>query len=98
TLREAFTSVRQTKKKGNVMTTNDTYLAVFLSSKTNPKRKAWDALPEGCAATLCEWQPRPFLLCPLINYSTAEASLSRQPGKSLSASFVKLTNARANSR
>ncbi len=28
------------------MTTNNTYLAVFLGSKTSPKRKAWDALPE----------------------------------------------------
>lgn len=25
---------------------NDTYLAVFLGSKTSAKRKAWDALPE----------------------------------------------------
>jgi hypothetical protein len=29
------------------MTTNDTYLAVFLGSKTSPRRAAWDALPEG---------------------------------------------------
>jgi len=28
------------------MSTNDTYLAVFLGSKTSLKRKAWDALPE----------------------------------------------------
>ena len=28
------------------MSTNNTYLAVFLGSKTSPKRKAWDALPE----------------------------------------------------
>ena len=28
------------------MTTNDTYLAIFLGSKTSPQRKAWDALPE----------------------------------------------------
>ena len=28
------------------MSTNDTYLAIFLGSKTSPKRKAWDALPE----------------------------------------------------
>jgi hypothetical protein len=29
------------------MTTNNTYLAVFLGSKTSPRRVAWDALPEG---------------------------------------------------
>jgi hypothetical protein len=29
------------------MTTNNTYLAVFLGSKTSPRRTAWDALPEG---------------------------------------------------
>jgi hypothetical protein len=29
------------------MSTNDTYLAVFLGSKTSPRRVAWDALPEG---------------------------------------------------
>lgn len=28
------------------MSTNDTYLAVFLGSKTSPRRAAWDALPE----------------------------------------------------
>ena len=28
------------------MTTNDTYLAVFLGSKTNPRMKAWMALPD----------------------------------------------------
>ena len=28
------------------MSTNDTYLAVFLGSKTNPRMKAWMALPE----------------------------------------------------
>jgi len=28
------------------MSANNTYLAVFLGSKTSPKRKAWDALPE----------------------------------------------------
>ena len=27
------------------MSTNDTYLAVFLGSKTSAHRKAWDALP-----------------------------------------------------
>ncbi len=29
------------------MTTNNTYLAVFLGSKTSPQRATWDALPEG---------------------------------------------------
>ncbi len=29
------------------MSTNDTYLAVFLGSKASPRRAAWDALPEG---------------------------------------------------
>ena len=28
------------------MSSNNTYLAVFLGSKTNPRRAAWDALPE----------------------------------------------------
>jgi hypothetical protein len=28
------------------MATNDTYLAVFFGSKTNPRMKAWMALPE----------------------------------------------------
>ena len=28
------------------MTTNDTYLAVFLGSKASPRMKAWTALPE----------------------------------------------------
>ena len=28
------------------MATNDTYLAVFLGSKTSPRRQAWMALPE----------------------------------------------------
>jgi len=28
------------------MSTNDTYLAIFLGSKTSAKRAAWDALPE----------------------------------------------------
>ena len=28
------------------MSTNDTYLAVFLGSKTSPRWKAWQALPE----------------------------------------------------
>jgi hypothetical protein len=29
------------------MSTNNTYLVVFLGSKTSPRRAAWDALPEG---------------------------------------------------
>ena len=29
------------------MSTNNTYLAVFLGSATSPRRAAWDALPEG---------------------------------------------------
>jgi hypothetical protein len=29
------------------MNTTNTYLAVFLGSKTSPRRLAWDALPEG---------------------------------------------------
>lgn len=29
------------------MSSNSTYLAVFLGSKTSPRRAAWDALPEG---------------------------------------------------
>jgi hypothetical protein len=29
------------------MSTNNTYLAVFLGSRTSPRRAAWDALPEG---------------------------------------------------
>jgi hypothetical protein len=29
------------------MSTNGTYLAVFLGSKRSPRRAAWDALPEG---------------------------------------------------
>ena len=28
------------------MSMNNTYLAIFLGSKTSPRRKAWDALPE----------------------------------------------------
>jgi len=28
------------------MSTNDTYLAIFLGSKTSPKMKAWNSLPE----------------------------------------------------
>jgi hypothetical protein len=29
------------------MSMENTYLAVFLASKTSPRRAAWDALPEG---------------------------------------------------
>ncbi len=29
------------------MSTNNTYLGVFLGSKTSPRRAAWDGLPEG---------------------------------------------------
>jgi hypothetical protein len=29
------------------MSASNTYLAVFLGSKTSPRRAAWDALPEG---------------------------------------------------
>jgi hypothetical protein len=32
--------------KGHAMSTNDTYLAVFLGSKTSPKWTAWNSLPE----------------------------------------------------
>jgi hypothetical protein len=38
---------RKAKKNGDVMSTNNTYLAIFLGSKTSPRRAAWDALPEG---------------------------------------------------
>jgi hypothetical protein len=34
-------------KNGDLMSTNNTYLAVFLGSKSSPRRAAWDALPEG---------------------------------------------------
>jgi hypothetical protein len=34
------------QRKGHRMSTNDTYLAVFLGSKTNPKMMAWNSLPE----------------------------------------------------
>jgi hypothetical protein len=35
------------RKKGDVMNTDNTYLAVFRGSKTSPRRVAWDALSEG---------------------------------------------------
>src|ERR1700682_778882 len=40
------TLARNPQRKGNRMTTNDTYLAVFLGSKTSPRMKTWTALPE----------------------------------------------------
>jgi hypothetical protein len=36
----------QNAKEGKCMSTNDTYLAVFLGSKTSPKMEAWNSLPE----------------------------------------------------
>ena len=35
-----------TEEKGNRMSANDTYLAIFLGSKTSPRMAAWNALPE----------------------------------------------------
>jgi hypothetical protein len=35
-----------TKLKGNRMSTNDAYLAIFLGSKTSLKMMAWNSLPE----------------------------------------------------
>src|SRR5437879_4974843 len=37
---------RRAQKEGNVMTANNTYLAVFLGSNTSARRAAWNALPE----------------------------------------------------
>src|SRR5262249_59062254 len=34
------------KRKGNLMSATNTFLAVFLGSKTNPQMTAWNALPE----------------------------------------------------
>jgi len=34
------------QRKGNCVSTNDTYLAVFRGSKTSPKMMAWNSLPE----------------------------------------------------
>ena len=46
----AKSSVRSTNpstaREKNPMSTNDTFLAVFLGSKTSPKMAAWNALPE----------------------------------------------------
>ncbi len=36
----------ESKGKGKHMTTNNTYVAVFLGSKTSPRMQAWMALPE----------------------------------------------------
>jgi hypothetical protein len=36
----------RTQNHGDSMSTNNTYLAVFLGSKTSPKFAAWTALPE----------------------------------------------------
>src|ERR1700754_4373522 len=37
---------RTTNQKGNPMSENNTFLAVFLGSKTGAKMAAWNALPE----------------------------------------------------
>jgi hypothetical protein len=34
------------QSKGDLMSTNNTYLAVFLGSKTSPRMTEWNALPE----------------------------------------------------
>jgi hypothetical protein len=36
----------KTQNKGDVMSANNTYLAVFLGSKTSARWASWDALPE----------------------------------------------------
>jgi hypothetical protein len=33
--------------RGDTVSTYNTYLAIFLGSKSSPRRAAWDALPEG---------------------------------------------------
>jgi hypothetical protein len=40
-------STGQAHPKGEIMSTSNTYLAVFLGSKSSSRRVAWDALPEG---------------------------------------------------
>jgi hypothetical protein len=45
-LRRAFVPARKTQGKKNHMSSNDTYLAIFLGSKTSPKMMAWNSLPE----------------------------------------------------
>jgi hypothetical protein len=37
---------RNSLEEADIMSTSNTYLAVFLGSKTSPRRVAWDALPE----------------------------------------------------
>jgi hypothetical protein len=34
------------KKEGDIMSTSNTYLAVYIGSKSSPRRAAWDALPD----------------------------------------------------
>src|SRR5271169_4482865 len=46
TLYRTPVSVRKTRSKGRVMSMNNTYLAVFLGSKTSQKMTAWNALAE----------------------------------------------------
>jgi hypothetical protein len=41
------TEARHRIKQEIFMSTSNTYLAVFLGSKTSARRAAWDALPEG---------------------------------------------------
>src|SRR5262245_46045961 len=45
-LYRAFVLTGKAERKGNLMSANDTFLAVFLGSKTNPRMTAWNALPE----------------------------------------------------
>ncbi len=46
------------------MSTNNTYLAVFLGSKFSPRGAAWDALPEGDGRAKAPW-PRSWCFCTL---------------------------------
>jgi len=41
-----FASICNPQRKGIVMSTPDTFLAIFLGSKTSPRMTAWMALPE----------------------------------------------------
>jgi hypothetical protein len=41
-----FSSSRKRQTKGNRMSANDNYLAIFLGSKTSPKMMAWNSLAE----------------------------------------------------
>jgi hypothetical protein len=45
-LYRASASTRNAQRKEITMSTNETYLAVFLGSKTSPRMAAWNALPE----------------------------------------------------